>query len=108
MATDTQVPVQEPEGGQDLAAEATEGILGPNPFIGLQPQDILATLQEIGRHALQHPTLVIEQEAAFARDLLSILSGQSKLVPAPGDRRFGDTIWKENAFFRGYLQGYLA
>jgi polyhydroxyalkanoate synthase len=99
------------EGGTDqadLADRAADGILGPNPFVGLRPADILASLQEIGQHAVQHPTLVIELEVALMRDLLSILCGGSNLAPARGDKRFGDTLWKESPFYRTYLQGYLA
>ncbi len=109
MATDKQANPHKAANGQtDLADQAAEGILGPNPFIGLRPQDILASFQEIGQQAVQHPTLVIEQEAALVRDLISILSGQSNLAPAQGDKRFGDTIWKENPLYRICLQGYLA
>ena len=76
MATDKQADPQKAASDQtDLADQAAEGILGPNPFIGLRPQDILASFQEIGQQAVQHPTLVIEQEAALVRDLISILSG---------------------------------
>jgi hypothetical protein len=32
----------------DLAVSAAEGMLGPNPFVGLRPRDILATAQQIG------------------------------------------------------------
>jgi polyhydroxyalkanoate synthase len=109
MATDKPADLQEGLAGQaDLVNQAAEGILGPNPFIGLRPGDILASLQEIGQHAVQHPTLVIEQEAALVRDLISILSGQSDLAPVQGDKRFGDAIWKENPLYRICLQGYLA
>jgi len=109
MATDRQANPHKAANGQtDLADQAAEGILGPNPFIGLRPQDILASFQEIGQQAVQHPTLVIEQEAAFVRDLISILSGRSNLAPTQGDKRFGDTIWKENPLYRTCLQGYLA
>jgi polyhydroxyalkanoate synthase len=109
MASDQQPDSQAVGGDQaDLAVQAADGILGPNPFIGLRPADILASFQEIGRQAVQHPTLVIEQEAALVRDLLSILSGASNLAPAQGDKRFGDAIWRENPLYRSSLQAYLA
>ena len=57
-------------GAGDVAAQATEGILGPNPFIGLRPQDILGTLGDIGGQAVKQPMLMLEQEAALARDLI--------------------------------------
>jgi polyhydroxyalkanoate synthase len=91
-----------------LANQAAENILGPNPFIGLQPHDILASFQAIGQQAIQHPTLAIEQEAALIRDLITILAGKSELAPPQGDRRFADETWKENPFYRTLMQGYLA
>src|SRR5262249_27731158 len=80
----------------------------PHPVSGLRPADMRASFQEIGRQAVQHPTLVIEQEAALVRDRLSILSGASNLAPAQGDKRFGDAIWRENPLYRSSLQAYLA
>jgi polyhydroxyalkanoate synthase subunit PhaC len=109
MTSDNRAPLQQATAGEaDLAAQAADGILGPNPFIGLRPADILVSLEEIGRHAVQHPTLVLEQQAALAGDLISILSGRSTLAPTQGDKRFGDAIWKENRLYRICLQGYLA
>ena len=66
-------------GAEDVAAQATEGILGPNPFIGLRPQDILGTVGNIGGQAIKQPMLVLEQEAALARDLISVLSGNADI-----------------------------
>ena len=57
----------------DLAASAAEGILGPNPFVGLRPRDILATAQQIGTQALRQPTLLMEQEAALVAETLAML-----------------------------------
>src|SRR5438093_7127413 len=109
MATDEHAGPQQGNAAEaDLAVQAADGILGPNPFVGLRPQDILASLREIAQQAVQHPTLVIEQEAALVRDLVSILSGGSNLAPAQGDKRFGDAIWRENPIYRACLQGYLA
>jgi polyhydroxyalkanoate synthase len=109
MATEKQSP---PPGATNerpnLADQATEGMLGPNPFIGLQPQDILASFQAIGQQAVQHPALLVEQEAALVRDLISVFSGNSDLRPSQSDKRFGDEIWKNNPLYRMILQGYLA
>ena len=95
-------------GAEDVAGQATEGILGPNPFIGLRPQDILGTVGNIGGQAVKQPMLVLEQEAALARDLISVLSGNADIAPSRGDKRFSDSAWKDNPFYRMSLQGYLA
>ena len=97
-----------PNEQSNLADQAAENILGPNPFIGLQPHDILASFQAIGQQAIQHPMLAVEQEAALIRELIAVLAGKSELAPPRGDRRFSDELWKENPFFRTMMQGYLA
>ena len=93
---------------QQLIDTATEGMLGPNPFIGFRPQDIAAAFQELAHQALVHPAMVLEQEAALLRELMSIVSGTSKLAVAPGDKRFTDPAWQHNPLYRICLQTYLA
>jgi polyhydroxyalkanoate synthase subunit PhaC len=91
-----------------LAEQAMEGMLGPNPFIGLRAEDILASFQAIGQQAVRHPTLVVEQEAALIRDLIAVISGKSELAPTQGDKRFRDEAWEGNPLYRMALQGYVA
>src|SRR5712675_684580 len=92
----------------EVAARATDGILGPNPLVGLRPEDIVAAAREIGTMALSQPMLLLEQEAALARELLSVLSGTTKLAAPAGDKRFADSAWRDNPFYRMYMQSYLA
>src|ERR1700730_6147364 len=101
-------PAVESDASQRLIENATEGMLGPNPFIGFRPQDITAAFRELAHQAVQHPAMVLEQEAALLRELIAILSGSSKLAAAPGDRRFADAAWQENPLYRICLQTYLA
>jgi polyhydroxyalkanoate synthase subunit PhaC len=93
---------------EQLIEHATEGMLGPNPFIGLRPQDIGAALRELAQQAVEHPALLLEQEAALLREFMAIMSGRSKLSAAPGDKRFADPAWRENPVYRMCLQTYLA
>jgi polyhydroxyalkanoate synthase len=92
----------------DLAASAAEGMLGPNPFVGLRPCDIVATAQKIGAQALRQPGLVMEQEAALVRELFGLFSGNAESTPPKGDKRFTDAAWQNNSLYRMTLQGYLA
>jgi polyhydroxyalkanoate synthase len=96
------------EKADDLAASAAEGMLGPNPFVGLRPCDIVATAQKIGAQALRQPGLVMEQEAALARELFAMFSGNAEATPPKGDKRFTDAAWQNNSLYRMTLQGYLA
>ncbi|HEY2930021.1 alpha/beta fold hydrolase [Piscinibacter sp.] len=91
-----------------LAAAATEGMLGPNPFVGLRVKDLVGSAGQFAGNAARNPMLVIEEEAALARELISVLAGRSELAPAPGDKRFQDEAWKSNPLYRRYAQAYLA
>ncbi|SDR01827.1 polyhydroxyalkanoate synthase [Rhizobiales bacterium GAS113] len=109
MANERKSPPERAASDQlSLAEQATEGMLGPNPFFGLRAEDILASFRAIGAQAVQHPTLVVEQEAALIRDFISVLSGKSELAPRQGDKRFGDSVWQDNPLYRMTLQGYVA
>jgi polyhydroxyalkanoate synthase subunit PhaC len=100
---------ESPASGTDaLAGRAAEGMLGPNPFIGLRPEDLAETVRLLGAQTVKQPGLVLEQQAAFARDLMAVLSGNADIGPEKGDRRFADSAWQWNPFYRTYLQGYLA
>jgi polyhydroxyalkanoate synthase len=99
---------QPSEKADDLAASAAEGMLGPNPFVGLRPCDIVATAQKIGAQVLRQPGLVMEQEAALARELFAMFSGNAEATPPKGDKRFTDAAWQNNSLYRMTLQGYLA
>jgi polyhydroxyalkanoate synthase len=107
MAVSTENPARG-EQPDEVAAGAAEGMLGPNPFVGLRPCDILATAQQIGAQALRQPALVVEQEAKLVRDLVAALSGGTEGKPPQNDKRFGDAAWRDNSLYRMTLQGYLA
>ncbi|MBB5426941.1 polyhydroxyalkanoate synthase [Paraburkholderia sp. JPY158] len=92
----------------DIAASAAEGMLGPNPFVGLRPRDILATVQQIGAQALRQPALVVEQQTALAYDLLAVLGGSAQSESPQGDKRFTDPAWQDNSIYRMARQGYVA
>jgi polyhydroxyalkanoate synthase subunit PhaC len=91
----------------EVAAPAAEGLLGPNPFIGLDPADVFATLGKLAREAVRSPMQAVEHEAALVGALLSIVTGNADIAPAKGDKRFSDAAWNSNPFYRMYLQGYL-
>ncbi|WP_322042125.1 alpha/beta fold hydrolase [Paraburkholderia sp. J67] len=91
-----------------LSAAVEQALPGPNPFVGLRPCDILATMQQIGAQVMRQPALVMEQEVALAREMLGIVTGKASVAPPQGDKRFTDTAWQDNPLYRMTLQGYLA
>lgn len=92
----------------DLGDTASQAIPGPNPFIGIRSQDVLATAGALTKEATTNPLLVVEQEAALVREIAQVFAGQSTVKPAHDDKRFSDVAWTENPFYRVYLGSYLA
>jgi polyhydroxyalkanoate synthase len=97
-----------PPAANEVAEQASDGLLGPNPFIGMRLRDLAASTRDLLGGAVTHPTLLIEQEAALARELIAVLAGRSEIAPAPGDRRFQDPAWSTSPLYRRYAQAYLA
>jgi polyhydroxyalkanoate synthase len=107
MPQDSHAEITAPE-RDDLAARAADGMLGPNPFVGLRAEDIAAVLADIAQQALRHPQLVMAKQAELAQALVAIATGAAVLAPAPGDRRFQDDAWRTSPWHRMTLQAYLA
>lgn len=92
----------------ELAARAAEGILGPNPFIGLRPVDLLSTARQVAAQAARQPGLALEQLAGLARELISVPFANGNAALPAGDRRFADPAWRDNPFYRVSGQSFLA
>lgn len=71
-------------------------------------KSISATLALLMTEAIKQPAVFANHYSAFARELMSIISNKSSLKPEQHDHRFRDRVWKDNAFYRGMLQIYLA
>jgi polyhydroxyalkanoate synthase subunit PhaC len=93
---------------REIGESASQAILGPNPFIGFRGEDILATARALAKEATTNPTLLLEQQAALVREIVRVLAGQSDIKPSSHDKRFADTAWSENPFYRVFLSVYLA
>lgn len=91
-----------------IAAGSAEALLGPNPFVGFRARDIAREVVRVARLSAAQPRLTARAVAGFGRELHGILSDESKLAPAPRDKRFTDPAWQNDARYRKWLQGYLA
>ncbi|MEE4376562.1 MAG: alpha/beta fold hydrolase, partial [Candidatus Competibacteraceae bacterium] len=94
--------------GRQISANATDGVLGPNPFVGIRLQDIGATAGTILKQAVKQPLTAARHLAGFARQEWQVIKGESDLRPAPSDHRFSDPTWNENPLYRRFMQSYLA
>jgi len=98
----------QPELEQAAANDAAEQILGANPLLGIDREELLAAGKRLLRLMTINPQAVIEEHLAFARDLAEIAMGNSKIAPDPRDRRFSHVIWQKSGYYRRLMQGFMA
>src|SRR3982750_107331 len=75
------------------AADAAEQILGANPLLGLDREELLAAGKRLLRLMTINPQVLIEENLAFAREAIDIAMGRSKIAADPRDRRFSHVVW---------------
>lgn len=99
------------EDAQDVpqgAAAAANAILGANPFVGIDPQQIVGSYRQFLREVLQRPQRLAGELAALGSELAKIAVGVSEVAPEVGDKRFADAAWSDNPLYHRLMQTYLA
>src|SRR5260370_12480916 len=89
------------------SSPAIDAILGANPFVGLDANQIMATLAEFLSSAASRPDKIANRIAEFGAELLKIAAGVSNVEAEAGDKRFADPTWAGNPFYRRMMQTYL-
>ncbi|MGH7004976.1 MAG: class I poly(R)-hydroxyalkanoic acid synthase, partial [Alphaproteobacteria bacterium] len=94
-----------------LQRHATEQAENPDPL------NIANAFTQMTAHLVQNPEKLWEMQAAFWQDYMQLWSGSVRkfwgldskpvIEPSPGDRRFKDREWSENAAFDFIKQSYL-
>ncbi len=87
---------------------AVNSILGANPFIDLQPKQLVGMLTELGRFLTSRPDSVMSRMGQLAIDLVQIGLGNSEIAPAANDKRFADPAFAQNPVYKRLMQTYLA
>src|ERR1044071_3855728 len=82
----------QPELEHAAARDAAEQILGANPLLGIDREELLAAGKRLLRLMTLNPQVLIEENLAFARELAAIAMGSSKILPDARDRRFSHGI----------------
>ncbi len=90
------------DGGRSFWPGSLSGALGNVPGAGL-----FAAGQRMAVAALKNPWLLAEQSGEFVDEMTRIVTGQSTIEPDAKDKRFADTTWKTNPFYKAALQTYL-
>ena len=98
----------QPELEQEAAADAAEQILGANPLLGIDREELLAAGRRLLRLMTVNPQVLIEENLAFARELVDVAMGRSKVAPDPRDRRFAHGVWQKSGYYKRLMQGFIA
>jgi polyhydroxyalkanoate synthase len=98
----------QPELERAAAADAAEQILGANPLLGIDREELLAAGKRLLRLMTVNPQALIEENIAFARELVEIAMGRSQIAADPRDRRFSHGIWQKSGYYKRLMQGFVA
>jgi len=98
----------QPELEHEAATDAAEEILGANPLLGLDREELLAAGKRLLRLMTVNPQVLIQENLVFARELLEIAMGRSKVLPDARDRRFSHNIWQKSGYYKRLMQGFVA
>jgi polyhydroxyalkanoate synthase len=98
----------QPELEREAARDAAEQILGANPLLGLDREELLAAGKRLLRLMTVNPQVLIEENLSFARELVEIAFGRSKVLPDARDRRFSHNVWQKSGYYRRLMQGFVA
>jgi len=98
----------QPELEQAAASDAAEQILGANPLLGIDREELLAAGRRLLRLMTFNPQVLVEENISFARELVEIAFGRSKVLPDARDRRFSHNVWQKSGYYRRLMQGFVA
>ncbi len=98
----------QPELERTAATEAAEQILGANPLLGLDRDELLAAGRRLLRLMTVNPQVLLEENLAFGRELIAIALGTSRIAADPRDRRFSHAVWVKSGYYRRLMQGFVA
>src|ERR1700730_17683295 len=91
----------------EQTARAADAILGANPFVGLDSNQVVEQLTHFVSEVLKRPEALGGQLTKMATEFARIASGVSEVAPEDSDKRFSDPTWSDNPFYRRIMQTYL-
>src|SRR4051812_23287748 len=96
----------QPELEHEAAHDAAEQILGANPLLGIDRDELLAAGKRLLRLMTVNPQVLVEENISFARELVEIAFGRSKVLPDARDRRFSHNVWQQSGYYKRLMQGF--
>ncbi|HTJ09822.1 MAG TPA: alpha/beta fold hydrolase [Candidatus Binataceae bacterium] len=91
----------------EQAVKAADAILGANPFVGLDSDQVIEQLSLFVNETLKNPEVLGGQLIKMAVELFKVVAGVSDVAPEESDKRFTDPTWSDNPFYRRVMQAYL-
>jgi polyhydroxyalkanoate synthase subunit PhaC len=91
----------------EQSVRAADAILGANPFVGLDSDQIIGELTHFVSESLKHPEVLGGQLTRMAVELAKVVAGVSEVAPEDSDKRFADPTWSDNPLYRRIMQTYL-
>jgi polyhydroxyalkanoate synthase len=98
----------QPELDHAAASDAAEQILGANPLLGIDREELLVAGRRLLRLMTLKPQVLLEENIAFARELVAIALGHSTIASNTKDRRFSHPVWQKSGYYRRLMQGFIA
>ena len=98
----------QPELEHAAASDAAEQILGANPLLGIDREELLVAGKRLLRLMTINPQVLIEENLAFGREFIDITFGRSKIAADPKDRRFSHVVWQKNGYYKRLMQTFVA
>jgi len=72
------------------------------------PARLSKSLAAFAGAALKNPRKTLGGLGRAAGELVQVVRGKSTVAPAPGDKRYDDPAFRDNAVYRRLMQGHLA
>jgi len=91
----------------EQSVRAADAILGANPFVGLDSDQIIGELTNFVSETLKRPEVLGGQLTKMAVELAKVAAGVSEVAPEDSDKRFADPTWSDNPLYRRIMQTYL-
>jgi len=94
-------------GGAD-GRTAAKGMLGPNPIVGIDKDEILDGAKRAFKSLLVKPDILVKENVKMINEMFKVIKGNSKVAPDPKDKRFKHPVWQKSGYYKRVMQSYLA
>ena len=94
-------------GGAD-GSTAAQGMLGPNPVVGIDYDEMFDGAKRALKSLMVNPSVIVKENINLLNELVKVVKGDSEVKPDPRDKRFMHKIWGKSAYYKRVMQSYLA